>query len=69
MYWLTRSLGRLHRAGRVAVAYLMGFWVSGCLEVNLGVVDRYQFYGTALVPLVVLSVGTESGERSVVPAD
>lgn len=59
MYRLTRSLGRLHRTSRVAVAYLVSFWVSGCLEVNLGVVDRYQFYATALVPLVVLAVGTE----------
>jgi O-antigen ligase len=59
MYRLTRSLGRLHRTGRVAVAYLVSFWVSGSLEVNLGVVDRFQFYATALVPLVVLAVGTE----------
>jgi hypothetical protein len=59
MYRLTRSLGRLRRTHRIAVAYLISFWVSGCLEVNLGVVDRYQFYATALVPLVILAVGPE----------
>lgn len=59
MYRLGNSIDRLQEWYRVAAAYLVSFWVSGSLEVNLGVVDRYQFYGTALVPLVVLAVGAE----------
>ena len=44
----------------VASAILVCFFVSGSLELNLGVVDRFQFYATALVPLLVLGFGHES---------
>jgi O-antigen ligase len=52
---------RLWRAGRgnrsnawVANAYVAGFFVSGTLELNLGIVDRFQFYSTALIPVLIL---------------
>jgi len=44
------------RKRAVAVAYLVAFFVSGSLELNLGIVDRYQFWVTSLVPLMVIAL-------------
>ena len=51
-----RTAARLPgREGAVAVAYLVSFFVSGALELNLGIVDRWQFWVTALAPLVIIA--------------
>jgi O-antigen ligase len=69
MLIVCRAAVRLHgQEQAVAIGYLVAFFISGSLELNLGFVDRYQFWVTSLVPLVLIAVAgsaRRSGARPV----
>ena len=68
LYVCSRAVHLSGREGMVAVAYLVAFFVSGSLELNLGIVDRWQFWVTSLAPLVSIAVaGRPRAEQAVPP--